>query len=147
MAKKLKFIKQLKSTQNAILPNNTIVQSNKVGILPLNNTLREKTHKALIFPNITNASLISVGQLCDAKCVVLFTKDKFFIIKQNKIIHHGNCNKIDVLWDFNIPLQPTNKISLKMNYTIIHNKTQQDLARYFHACLFSPSTSTLTKAI
>ena len=34
-----------------------------------------------------------------------------------------------------------------MNYTIIRDKTKQDLARYFHACLFSPSISTLTKAI
>ena len=34
-----------------------------------------------------------------------------------------------------------------MNYTIIRDKTQQDLAQYFHACLFPPSISTLTEAI
>ena len=119
----------------------------KVGILPLSNTLREKTCEVLIFPNITNASLISVSQLCDDNCLVLFIQDKLFVIKQNKVIHHGYHNKIDGLWDLNIPLHPTNKITLNMNCTIIRDKTQQDLARYFHAYLFSPSISTLTKAI
>ena len=58
---KLKKSKQLTSAQNAILPNNTIVKSTKVSILPLNKSLNEKACEALFFPNITNASLISVG--------------------------------------------------------------------------------------
>ena len=139
---KLEIIKNLQSAQNVLLPDNLIVQLTKDGILPLNNSLRETTCEALIFPNITNSSLIFVGQLCDDKCLVLFTKNNFFVMKQNKIIHHGYHNKLDGLWNFNIPLKHTNQSSLQMNYTIIRDKTQQDLARYFHVCLFSPSIST-----
>ena len=69
------------------------------------------------------------------------------IIIENKIIHEGPRNKIDGLCDFNIPILPYNNTALKLNYTIIRDKIQQDLAQYFHACLFSPSISTLTKGI
>ena len=77
----LQLIKQLKSAQNAVLPNNTIVQSTRARILPLNKSLQRKTCEALIFHNITNASLISVGNLCDDRYLILFAKEKFFVIK------------------------------------------------------------------
>ena len=54
-------------------------------------------------------------------------------------------NKHDGLWDFNQPGLATQRKN--MNYIFSKNKSQSDLARYYHATLFSPSISTLKKAI
>ena len=116
----------------ASLPNNTKIQATSMGVLPFHESLSQQAYEALVFPNITNVSLISVGQLCDDNCLVLFTKAKFFIIKNKKLIHDGWRNQTDGLWNFKINSQPT---QYNINYTIIRDKRKQELAQYYHACL------------
>ena len=113
--KKLANIKNLLNGPTASLPNNALVKATKIGIIPLNDKLSKKACEALIFPNITNASLLSVGQLCDDNCLARFSKTRFFVLKNNKIIHQGLQNKTDGLWDFTLHTQSTQH---NINYTI-----------------------------
>ena len=87
---KLEHTEKLVNGPIANLPNNAIVTATKRGLIPLHNTFKKKTCEALIFPHITNASLISVGQLCDDNCLVLLTKNYFLslkILKSNMKVH------------------------------------------------------------
>ena len=122
----LRFLSNIKCLRNgptATLPKRHIVQVTHEGTLKIKNNLTPAALRALIFPNLTNESLVSIGQLCDDGCIVLFTKTHAYI-----------CKSI------------SNDIK-NMNYIIRKNKTQHDLAAYYHASLFSPAISTLTKAI
>ena len=137
-----------------MLPNNATIQADKKGFLPLHNSLTDIGQKALSFPNLTNESLLSVGQLCDDDCVILFDKKKVTVKKDDKIILQGKrCHK-DNLYDIDLlqnhttsDLAPSKTINHTINYIIRKDKTSSDLAQYLFATAFSPSMSTFQKAI
>ena len=54
------------------LPNNNTLTPNLQGTLTLNDSPPIKSY---ILPGMTNASLLSVGQLCDSGCIAMFTKN------------------------------------------------------------------------
>ena len=60
----------------------------------------------MILPNLTSASLISLGQLCDNKCNILLTEEDLYVLKNNQLILKGTWNHTNNLWD--IPIQKTN---------------------------------------
>ena len=68
---------------------------------------------------------------------------KLHIFKDGKLILSGNRNFTDGLWD--VPFQ-SNKID-NINYIVTTDKNKSDLARYLHACAFSPVISTFQKCI
>ena len=77
------------------LPNKDIIQSSKQGTLPLSTS--STANKALIFPNSTNSSLLSIGQLCDDDCIAIFNRHATHIYKNTKIILSGKRNNTDGL--------------------------------------------------
>ena len=146
----------LKNGPKAFLPNKTIIQADREGHILLHNDLSQKAQKAYSFPQLTNESLISVGQLCDDNCKVLFDKSSVKVIKNNKTILSGSRSCKDKLYDLKIPnhniknnnnLMPTFDIGQQINFIIHKDQTKTDLARYLHATAFSPSISTFIKAI
>ena len=146
-AEHMKYLKNVIKLQNgsiAQLPNNTIVQATHKGLMNFHKDISEEASEVLIFPHVKNESLLSIGQLCDDGCMVIFTKEKFFVTKHGKTLFHGKRNASDGLWDYN---SENNTPLPSINYIITKNKAKSDLARYYHASLFSPSISTLTKAI
>ena len=132
-----------------MLSNNATIQAGKKGFLPLHNSLIDIGQKALSFPNLTNESLLSVGQFCDDDCVILFDKEKVTVKKNEKIILQGKrCHK-DNLYDIDLlqnhttsDLAPSKTINHTINYIIRKDKTSSDLAQYLFATAFSPSMST-----
>ena len=75
-----------------------------------------------------------------------------YIIKANTLILHGRRNYSDGLWDVRLPrlsALPESQSYDKpaINYIITNDKSQTNLARYYHAALFSPPISTLTRLI
>ena len=58
---------------------------------------------AMILPNLRSASLISMGQLCDDGCEILFNGQRLIVIKNEKNVLQGMRNRRDNLWD--IPIQ------------------------------------------
>ena len=135
------ILHSLKPYKNSFvtLPNKDILQSSKQGHLPLSTS--STANKALVFPHLTNSSLLSVGQLCDDDCVAIFDKHAMHIYKNAQIILSGNRNKTDGLWDVAFPNQPRisenttiNNTSLQANAIIEKNMPKTHLAQYLHAC-------------
>ena len=71
-----------------------------------------KASKVFVFPNLTNESLVSIGQLYDDRCIIFFTKHNTFITKNGELITTGWRNNFDALWDVTLHVettqQPTN---------------------------------------
>ena len=75
---------------------------------------------ATVLPALRSASLISVGQICDDHCTMVFNKDKVLTAKDDKIkiqveekdvLFQGNRNKNDGLYDIAITtIQPDNYV-------------------------------------
>ena len=136
----LKNIQQLRHGPTAILPDNTKIRASSRGSLILHDSLKTS---ALIYPGLTNESLLSIGQLCDQGCIAIFDKQKLSIIRHGKQILTGNRNLKDGLWDVPFKEQKINQV----NYIIAKDKSKSDLAKYLHGCAFSPVISTFQKCI
>ena len=149
--KLLTHIETPKSQHEINLPNNAIIKATKQGQLHLHPNLPSTANTALILPQLSNESLLSIGQLCDNNCSVLFEKDECIISHNNKQIIRGIRNKIDGLWDINLQ-KTTNKFlnnhnTQSINFKVSGDKTKTELAQYIHACMFSPCIKTLEQAI
>ena len=91
-----------------------------------------------------------------------FSKRNIYVIKNKKVILKGNRNFKDGLWDVDLSpkpsditqqqqkLRPTHGESndiCTINYIVQKDKTKLELAQYLHACVFSPSVTTLQACI
>ena len=92
--KYLDNIKVLLDGSKATLTDNFCIQASAQGNLPLHKNV---TLPSLVYPALNNKSLLSIGQLCDEDCVVIFDKKLFSIIENNKVILQGNRNLRDSL--------------------------------------------------
>ena len=99
----LRDVHQLQRGPTATLPDNTKVRASSRGLLPLHKSLQTS---ALIYPGLTNESLLSIGQLCDQGCVAIFDKYKLHILRHGKQILTGDRNLKDGLWD--VPFKEKN---------------------------------------
>ena len=70
---------------------------------PFPNGLSARAKKAHVLDGITNASLLSIGQLCNDNCVAILDKKKIEIFKDNNPVVTGTRNPTDGLWDIPIP--------------------------------------------
>ena len=128
------------------LPDNTAITASKKGTLPLAPQLSTTAKTAHVLDNLQSASLVSVGQLCDDDCEVNFSKDDMKVYKDRQLILKGKRNTTDGLWDINLTKNdPT--LRQQLNVILLQNKTNQQLAKYLHACCYSPSKSIFLKAI
>ena len=121
------------------LPDNTTLTPTLKGSITLNDSL---TMNSFLLPGMKNESLLSVGQLCDQGCIAVFTKNDLQVFHNNKKILHGHRNITDGLWD--VPFQHQKQT---INYVLTQTKPKYELAQYLHACAFSPTMDTFTRAI
>ena len=110
----LQNLAPLENEPVAALPDKSIIQASHQGFLPFPKVSRD-AQKVLVYPNLTNASLLSIGQFCDDGCAAVFTKTSMYIIKNNDLIIHGRRNKTDGLWDVQLP-----QIPAATNTTLLH---------------------------
>ena len=87
------------------LPDNTTLTATKNGILPLPAVLSTQARTASIVPGLNNSSLLSVPQLCDDGCDVLFRREKMYAVKDKKVVLSGTRNYRDRLWDVPLPYE------------------------------------------
>ena len=71
--------------------------------VPIHQSISTSAKSAYIVPGLENASLLSIGKLCDDNCMALFTKENLFVIKNDKLILQGLWNENDGLWDVMFP--------------------------------------------
>ena len=63
------------------LPNNTHLQQISTGQLPLNPSLSRQARQGHILKGLDNASLLSIGQICDDDCIAVYTTSKCYHTK------------------------------------------------------------------
>ena len=112
------------------------------GSLPIETS--QEANTAILLPQLTNSSLLSIGQLCDDDCVAIFNKHAVSIYRNAKIILSGKRNTTDGLWDItlknsvNHPKNATiNNTTLQANAIIEKNLPRTHLAQYLHACAYT----------
>jgi hypothetical protein len=136
----------------AMLPDSTNIQATHNGQLPLHHSFSAKAKTVHIFDGITNASLMSIGQLCDDDCVDVLDKKVIKVFKDQKCVLQGHRNTTDGLWDIALPTpsaQPTRLSSPRQQLNAIIRKdlSKTQLVQYLHGCCGSPVLSTWKKAI
>ena len=129
--------KQLQHKVVASLPNNAKIAASYEGVFNLHPKLQVKS---LIFPELHNESLLSVGQVCDQDCTAIFNKKEMKIVKDNQTLFKGYRDYSDGLWKLNMN-------ELKLNYIVRKDTNKSGLARYLHAYAFSPVISTLETCV
>ena len=85
---------EIKPTLNSIsvsLPNKKMMKSTHEATLPMSQ-LSTEARTAHIFPNLIQSALISITQLCDNGCKVIFSKRQEKIYKNNTLILTGKRN-------------------------------------------------------
>jgi hypothetical protein len=111
------------------------------GNLPLSPELSPTAQSAFVLNELQTGTLISLAQLCDDDCIVIFTKYNVKILKNDKVIITGT-RMSNGLWS--LPLKPPQH---QANGILRTHKPKQELATYLHAALGSPVPSTLLLAI
>jgi hypothetical protein len=120
-----------------MLPDGTHIQAMHSGLLPFHPSLSNKVKTAHVLDGITNASQISVGQLCDNDCIAVIDKKLIKIFKNNKCILEGQRNTRDGLWDIAIPsadARPPHQAppAHQLNVIIRKNQSKTELVQYLH---------------
>ena len=95
-AKKLHNLQQTTNGPAVGTPTGIRIEPNKNGNLPFDG-LSEEAKQAHVFPELTSASLLSMGQLCDDDCTAIFTKNDLQIFKNGKLLIKGLRNRKDGL--------------------------------------------------
>ena len=134
------------------LPNGDVMTSSTATDIPFPHT-SNKAKRAHIFPTLTTANLLSIGQLCDDGCIANFTKNEVKILKNNHTILQGKRNTSNGMWY--VPIPRTSTHSSQVINAALHNKANiitklhptSDLIRFLHAAAFSPAKSTWIKAV
>ena len=133
------------------LPDGKCIKATHSGHLPLRAyNLAPTATRAHVFPHLRNASLLSLGQLCDDGCIAVFDKDKLEVFKDGTIVITGTRNQTDGLWDVNLnppPPDPTPHPIPSANAIIRKDKGKHDQATYIHATMGSPPITSLLQAI
>ena len=142
-------MRKLKATTTGpivTLPNHDTIQAQAEGYLDIHPSLTSQATKAHVFDGLTNASLLSVGQLCDDNCTAIFNKHSMRVVKNGTTLLQGARNSVDGLWDVSLPLPPLAPAQVA-NAIIKKRTSHADLANYLYACCGSPSLRTFLRAI
>jgi hypothetical protein len=127
------------------MPNGTIIHSHQTNELLLS-VLPPEARQTNIVPGLVHNSLISVGQLCDSGCDVIFTQYEVEVNKDGTSVMSGVRDRKSRLW--RVSLQETLKSSYKNACNHAHETSNlKELINYLHATALRPVKSTWIKAI
>ena len=100
------------------LPDGSIITSTHTALLDIPQ-LPMKTRRAHLFPNITHI-LLSISMLCDQGYIAIFDDKHMYIIKNVKVLLHGNRDSQTNLYIVNL-YQETNTAQPKLNVKHMEN--------------------------
>jgi hypothetical protein len=95
-----------------------------------------------IFPVPDNCSLLLLGQLCDAGYNILLEATTLSVLDAGEAILTGSRDHSTGMWHITLPSASTTNMSHHVGKQFTAN-----LVAFAHATLFSPSLSTLEKAL
>ena len=124
----------------------------KIGKLSLHALFRKSAETGHVLPGMTNSSLLSIGQLRDNECVVVFDELHLDVYSYTKITFKGMCHVTDGLWDIKInkyknSLHTMNRQNSGTNTLIRKDQIKPKLADYLNAYTFSPALLSFQQAI
>ena len=85
-------IQPANTNSRVLIANGYVKTSDNKAILPLTAELNPVEKKVNILDNLQKGTLISIGQLCNDDCVVLFRKYHATILKNGKVVIQGHHN-------------------------------------------------------
>ena len=114
-----------------------------------------------IVPALHTSSLLSMGQLCDAGCIVMFDATSVTVQLDNQRILDGTRTPETGLWHLSLvqpslapPSVPSDDSEvttppplLHQSFAAVQSATPAELIAFAHASLFSPALSTLDGAL
>ena len=103
--------------------------------------LPQSARQAHMFDELASGSLLSIGQLCDARCTATFDKKKLNIFFQGKIIVQGTRQQ-NKLWTMDTPVTQHHSLN-----SVVDAPTIAERIKFYHASLFSPTMTTLENII
>jgi hypothetical protein len=117
-------------------------------------SLPSAARRVHIVPNLKTSSLLLMGQLCDAGCVVTFDATSVSVHLENDRILAGVRTPGTGLWHLSL-VQPAHVPAapapfpplLHQSYSAVQSATPAELVAFAHATLFSPALSTLQTAL
>ena len=130
------------------LPNGNTLRSNVKCTIPFHK-LPASAKNGQILPDLNN-SLISVGKLCDPNLTTIFSKEKVWVCNKKfkmpstQILLEGRRNEQNRLWTTILPKREQYEALTVDRYKYT---TSKKLILFLYYTAFSPSISTLIKAV
>ena len=109
--------------------------------------LPRSARRCKIVPTLNSGTLISIGQLCDAGCLALFTKSAVHIYHDGLPVLSGTRSGPNQLWQLK-PSTDAPAVALAARPSFLPTTTSAaDIVAFQHASLGSPVLSTLKQAL
>ena len=136
------------------LPNGERLLSTDVATLNLP-SFPPVLRQSHVFPAMTSYPLISVPKLCDHGCTVTFTSTNAFIHRDNQLLLTVPRHHTTKLWHMDLSADHPGTTTAPLPtsppqqhcYHILPTRNNSDLLKWLHQSMFSPSPTTLIKAI
>ena len=97
--------------------------------------------RAEILPGLTMSSLLSVSQLCDNGCTIVFNKAHATVSKHSKVIFQATRNNLNNMYKVNIQ-NCEEPQTVKRIHNLYHLAKIKDVLKYLHQCCFLPPIAT-----
>ena len=147
----LKNEHQITNPNPILLSNGDFMVPTKSGEIPNLPKINSEFKTAQVCPENKNATLISLGKLCDDGCLALTDKDRMIIFKDREpILKASRCNKTGMyLVNMDNPTKLVNLATSSPATRVaqIHNFTSKSRLLFMHGALGGPTISTLQRAI
>ena len=145
------------------LPDQSKLTSTTEGLLLFDEKLLSERARTIKLFKEMDKTLLSVGQLCDDGCNVLFRAREARIMKNNKVILRARRNNVNGMYEVELPRpEPTEKLPQykyhasqpgKQDYevstanNVYEIKTKKEIIKFLHKAAGSPVKSTWIQAI
>ena len=94
----------------------------------------------MVFKDLAIKPLLSTGVLCDAGCKAIYEKNKLTVLFKDRVVLTGYRNEsTDGLWM--VDLDP----KIGRANAVFPTGTKAKLVAFYHACMCSPTISSMTK--
>jgi hypothetical protein len=105
-----------------------------------------------VVPDLASHSLLSIGQLCDAGCIVEFTATNATVRHNDSIVLQGHRTPVAQLWHVDLPNEAPiaelpSAAPIAESNAAVGSATPAELVSFAHASLWSPALSTLATAL
>ena len=129
--------------QEVTVTNGGVITPSLQSKIPLHKVLSNERYNTFILDEMKTGYLLSIGQLCDDKCMKMFSKSNVEILK-NRIIITGTRNNHG-MWSIALQSPPsqTPKVPRRSNNVangvICLRQIKKEMVQYLSGCCLNPS--------